>query len=66
MSIERRPKPWEQRDKESWEAAAAELDAQGYERVKDSYWPAMFVKDDCPNLVLVRDLGWLNWHPKER
>ena len=36
MSIERRPKPWEQRDKESWEAAAAELATGGTQKVLTS------------------------------
>jgi len=55
---------WEQRDREAWEAAAADLDTQAYKREADGYWPAVFTRTDCPDLVLVRDLGRLNWHPR--
>jgi len=65
MNILNSPKPWEERDKEAWEAAAAALEADGYMRRHDSYWPAIFHKDNT-EMVLVRDLGMLNWHPRER
>ena len=66
MSLSRKPKSWEEQDKEAWEAAAAKLDVRGYERELDFYWPAVFTKADCPQIVLVRDLAKLNWHPCER
>jgi len=56
---------WEQLDREAWEAAAADLDAKSYRREADGYWPAVFTSADCPSLVLIRDLGRLNWHARE-
>lgn len=64
-SINRQPRTWVERDKEAWEKAARNLEAQGYTRRDDSYWPAVFVKDDSEK-VLVRDLGMLNWFPRDR
>jgi len=66
MSLNTRPLAWELRDQEAWNTAAAELEAEGYNREHDSYWPAVFVKDAHESLVLVRGLGVLNWHPRER
>ena len=65
MNITNSPKSWESRDRESWDNAAASLEADGYTRRHDSYWPAVFVKGGSEQ-VLVRDLGCLNWHPRER
>ena len=56
---------WMEEDRLAWEAAAAELEADGYSRQSDSYYPAMFHKDNAPIMVLHRHLGVLDWHPKE-
>ena len=56
---------WMEEDRLAWEAAAADLEADGYTRQSDTYWPALFVRPFAPTMVLVRHLGVLNWHSRE-
>lgn len=49
----------------AWEKAAQALEADGYTRRDDPYYPAVFVKDGAPDMVLTRPLGVLNWTPRE-
>jgi len=65
MNIYNAAMSWDKRDKAAWETAAVKLEAEGFVRHKDSYWPAVFRRDDT-ELVLVRGLGSLNWYPRER
>lgn len=52
-------------DKE-WELQAQLLEVNGYTRQADRWYPAVFVKPNSVDLVLVRDFGRLNWHPVKR
>ena len=63
--MEWRDAAWLEADACAWEVAAQELDAQGYERKADAWYPAVFVKDGAAALVLTRKLGRLVWTPQE-
>ena len=54
---------WALQTEEAWNEAAYQLEQDGYTRQPDDYYPAVFVKGD-EKLVLVRDLGFLNWHTR--
>jgi len=59
-------KQWERMYRETWDEAAAELEAQGYERhTDDTYFPVIFRKGDH-EVILSRHLGKMDWHPRER
>lgn len=49
----------------AWEKAAQTLEADGYTRRDDAYYPAVFVKDGAPDLVLTCSLGSILWGPRE-
>ena len=55
---------WYTKDAAAWNKAAAELDQEGYTRLEDPLYLAVFVRSTDIPLVLVRSLGYLNWHPR--
>ena len=56
---------WEQKDRAAWEAAAIKLEAQGYTCHKRNSRLPIFCKVGEPDLILVRQLGNLNWYTME-
>jgi len=54
---------WYSADEQAWNAAADKLEADGYTRRHDAYWPAVFVKGNDEQ-VLTRPLATLNWAPR--
>ena len=54
---------WERDDEKAWNAAAAKLEADGYTRQSDAYYPAVFVKDG-DKVVLTRPLATHDWQPR--
>ncbi len=56
-------KDWERLDAKAWNTAAAKLEAEGYTRRTDGYYPAVFCKDG-EEVVLTRPLATHNWQPR--
>jgi len=54
---------WEERDKAAWNLASRLLVSRGYTRQASRQYVTIFVKDD-KKMILVRQLGVLNWHPR--
>jgi hypothetical protein len=65
MSTAEKDAIWYEMQHCRWEVAAQALEAQGYERQADTWYPAVFVKAGEPSLVLVRNLGAIEWYTRQ-
>ena len=57
---------WYQKAAEAWDAAAAELEAQGYRCTGRRTRLPIFKKAGQPDLYLARSLGKIDWQPRVR
>lgn len=51
---------------DTWWEAAVELEVDGYKQTGAKTRLPVFKKKGHADLILVRDLGKLNWHSRER
>ena len=57
---------WERKDQAAWHTAADKLIADGYKLKDGNTRRPYFVKPDCEDMILTRQLGALNWTPQTK